>query len=80
MFGFGKKKPLTAEDFAQVANDVEKRISEGDYVGAAQAAAALRRVAEKNNGERSPRAADAHFLEARTCARRARSRVMMKTP
>lgn len=65
MFGFGKKKALTREDFVTAANDVERRITEGDYVGAAQAAAALRKAAEANNGPRTPIWADAHFLEAR---------------
>lgn len=66
MFGFGKKKPLSTEDFVDAANDVERRISEGDYVGAAQAAAALRKAIEANNGPNTPIWGEAQFLEART--------------
>lgn len=65
MFGFGKRKPLTREAFDEVAGDIERRIGAGDYVGASQAAAALRKATEANNGPRTALWADAHFLEAR---------------
>ncbi len=66
MFGFGKKKPLTRDDFAEAAKDVERRTAQGEYVSAAQAAAALRKATEANNGAHTPLWAEAHFLEART--------------
>lgn len=70
MLGFGKKKPLTQEEFDVAADDVRRRMTEGDYVSGAQAAAALRKSVENRNGAGTLMWAEAHFLEARVALTR----------
>ena len=65
MFGFGKTKPFTREEFDAAVETVRERMTQGDYVGGAQAAAALRRSVETRNGAHGLMWGEAHLLEAR---------------
>lgn len=65
MFGFAKKKPFTRDEFDDAVGSVRERMTQGDYTGGAQAAAALRRSVEARNGTHTLMWGEAHLLEAR---------------